>query len=213
MGSRSLRIHYRLPGLVYLHKTDGWHGNCDGGGLPMAIGRVLQFDHVRGYGFVAADDGGEDVFLHASVFDGDPDGLAPGTTVEFQIMAGDRGRKAFAAHLGAGGGQAGQPVPVQARVPVPTGQSVLAAASVPASATVPAAAPVPSPSSARAYRISTHDDEQDDDQMCDVLSHTEFSQELTELLLSDVPALNGQQVLEVRQSVLECAKKHGWVDI
>jgi CspA family cold shock protein len=65
----------------------------------LATGRILQFDHSRGYGFVAADDGGEDVFLHASVFDGDhPDELAPGTKVEFKVMAGDRGRKAFAAN-------------------------------------------------------------------------------------------------------------------
>jgi cold shock protein len=61
----------------------------------MATGKVLQFDPGRGYGFVAADDGGEDVFLHASVFDGDPGELVPGTALEFQVMAGDRGRKAF----------------------------------------------------------------------------------------------------------------------
>lgn len=65
----------------------------------MVTGRILQFDHARGYGFVAADDGGEDVFLHASVFDGDPDELAPGTLMEFKVMAGDRGRKGFSAHL------------------------------------------------------------------------------------------------------------------
>lgn len=49
--------------------------------------------------------------------------------------------------------------------------------------------------------------------MCDVLSPTEFGQELTELLLSNVSSLTGQQILEVRQSVLESAKKHGWVDM
>ncbi len=65
----------------------------------MATGRVLQFDGSRGYGFIAADDGGEDVFLHSSVFEGDPKSLIPGSRVEFQTMAGDRGRKAFAAHL------------------------------------------------------------------------------------------------------------------
>jgi cold shock protein len=62
----------------------------------LITGRVLQFDHVRGYGFVAPDDDGEDVFLHASVFDGDPGELVPGAPLEFQVMAGDRGRKAFA---------------------------------------------------------------------------------------------------------------------
>jgi cold shock protein len=61
----------------------------------MATGKVLQFDPGRGYGFVAADDGGEDIFLHASVFDGDPSELVPGTPLEFQVMASDRGRKAF----------------------------------------------------------------------------------------------------------------------
>jgi cold shock protein len=68
----------------------------------MTTGRILQFDEMRGYGFIAADDGGDDVFLHASVFAGDPGELVPGARVEFQIMAGDRGRKAFAAHLAGG---------------------------------------------------------------------------------------------------------------
>jgi cold shock protein len=65
----------------------------------VATGRVLQFDEERGYGFIAADDGGEDVFLHASVFDGDSRELVPGVAVEFETMAGDRGRKAFGVHL------------------------------------------------------------------------------------------------------------------
>jgi cold shock protein len=77
----------------------------------MATGKVLQFDAGRGYGFVAADDGGEDIFLHASVFDGDPGELVPGAPLEFQVMAGDRGRKAFAAHF-AGKMPAAMPPPV-----------------------------------------------------------------------------------------------------
>jgi CspA family cold shock protein len=69
----------------------------------VATGRVLQFDEERGYGFIAADDGGEDVFLHASVFEGDSKELVPGVAVEFETMAGDRGRKAFGVHLLKGG--------------------------------------------------------------------------------------------------------------
>jgi hypothetical protein len=49
--------------------------------------------------------------------------------------------------------------------------------------------------------------------MCDVLSPAEFGQELTELLLSNGPGLNGQQILDVREAVLGSARKHGWVDI
>jgi cold shock CspA family protein len=142
----------------------------------LATGRVLQFDQGRGYGFVAADDGGDDVFLHASVFDGDPSGLVPGMKVEFQVMAGDRGRKAFAVRLAdddsAATGPAGRPSP-------------------PAQAFSPP----------------------EEEQMCDVLSRAEFSQEITEILLHTVPALTGQQILEVRQGVLEFARKRGWVDV
>src|SRR5262249_27294544 len=46
------------------------------------------------------EDGGEDIFLHVSAFNGYPDMLIPGALVEFQIMAGDRGRKAYDARLG-----------------------------------------------------------------------------------------------------------------
>lgn len=67
----------------------------------MATGKILQFDPIRGYGFVAADDGGEDVFLHASVFNGDTGELVPGLSLEFQVMEGDRGRKAFGARCAA----------------------------------------------------------------------------------------------------------------
>ena len=137
----------------------------------------MQFDQSRGYGFVAAEDGGEDVFLHASVFDGDSAELVPGMKVRFQVMAGDRGRKAFAAHL-----VTEEPDPAEQSVPAP--QEVTAVISAAA----------------------------DEEQMCDVLSHIEFSQELTDLLLNNIPALTGHQVLEVRHNMLELAQKHGWVD-
>ena len=156
----------------------------------MTTGRVLQFDPGRGYGFVAADDGGEDVFLHASVFDGDLDELVPGTKMTFQIMAGDRGRKAFAAHLADD-----DPGPV----PVPRPAPPAMASPAMASSAAPTAAPsVPA---------------QDDEQMCDVLSQAELGQELTELLLAGVSTLTGQQIVEIRRAVLESARKHGWVDI
>jgi cold shock protein len=141
--------------------------------MALATGRVLQFDADRGYGFIAADDGGEDVFLHSSVFDGDPKELIPGVRVEFEVMAGDRGRKAFAVHQAPGeSGSAEQPRRV-----------------------APAAQPA------------------DEEAMCEVLSETEFGQEVTELLLETVPTLTGSQIVQTRKSLLEFAKKRGWIDV
>jgi CspA family cold shock protein len=159
---------------------------------------VLQFDQARGYGFVAAEDGGADVFLHASVFDGDADLLAPGAKVEFKIMAGDRGRKAFDARLIDDEDDPG-------REQVPLGPLV------------PAARPNPSVMAAPVIPImpqeSGQEDAPEEEPMCDVLSQAELGQELTELLMDNVPTLTGQQILQIRRGVLECARKHGWVDI
>lgn len=166
----------------------------------MATGRVLQFDPARGYGFVAAEDGGEDIFLHASVFDGDPDSLAPGTKVEFNVMAGDRGRKAFAARILDGDADlADKPGPA-----VRPNPSVMPP-HAPITASPAGLTAEPSP--------ERSDDTTDEEQMCDVLPQLELAQEITELLISHVPTLTGQQIIEIRHGVLDVARKHGWVDI
>ncbi|MCO5971393.1 cold-shock protein [Actinoallomurus soli] len=61
----------------------------------MVRGRVVKFDEVRGYGFVAPDDGGEDVFVHANDLLVDKRAFTPGTSVEFEIKDGERGRKGY----------------------------------------------------------------------------------------------------------------------
>jgi cold shock CspA family protein len=173
--------------------------------LGLATGRVLQFDQARGYGFVAADDGGEDVFLHSSVFDGDQDRLAPGMRVEFKVMAGDRGRKAFAAH----------PIPDESDAEDQSGQAhhtVTTASSVSVSRSAAMGSSAQS-ASAQSASAAGEDHVPDDEQLCDVLSPAEFGHELTESLISNAPTLTGQQILEVRRAILDCARKHGWVDI
>jgi CspA family cold shock protein len=160
----------------------------------MATGKVLQFDHTRGYGFVAADDGGEDIFLHASAFDGDPGELAPGIPLEFQVMAGDRGRKAYAVHFTEEEEKEGTlPSLERSAQPLPAVER----SAQPLPAVERSAQPLPAA---------------DDEQMCDVLSQTEFGTEITESLLRIIPALTGPQILEVRQGMVEFAKTRGWVD-
>ncbi|MEV6604441.1 cold shock domain-containing protein [Kutzneria sp. NPDC051319] len=73
----------------------------------MATGRVLRFDDVRGFGFIAPDSGSEDVFVHANDLSEDKSVFKPGTTVEFEIEEGDRGLKAVDVRRtgGRGGGR------------------------------------------------------------------------------------------------------------
>ncbi|HEX4790551.1 MAG TPA: cold shock domain-containing protein [Actinospica sp.] len=66
-------------------------------GLRVLIkGRVVSFDRIKGYGFVAPDTGGEDVFIHVNDLYSDKSLLAPGSIVEFRLEEGDRGPKASA---------------------------------------------------------------------------------------------------------------------
>lgn len=51
----------------------------------------------------------------------------------------------------------------------------------------------------------------DADEGCDVLTADEFSGQVTELLLTVVPSLTGEQVLNVRRRLIEFAKDRGWL--
>jgi cold shock CspA family protein len=56
-------------------------------------GRILRFDEVRGYGFIAPNAGGEDVFVHANDFGDQRHMVHPGMRVEYEVEEGDRGLK------------------------------------------------------------------------------------------------------------------------
>lgn len=63
-------------------------------------GTVKFFNHTKGYGFVAPDDGSKDVFVHASALESS--GLGPlndGDKVTFEIEDDPRGRGKQAANI------------------------------------------------------------------------------------------------------------------
>ena len=58
----------------------------------MASGTVKWFNAEKGFGFIAQDGGGEDVFVHFSAIQMDGfKTLAEGQVVEFEVKNGDKG--------------------------------------------------------------------------------------------------------------------------
>jgi CspA family cold shock protein len=61
----------------------------------MAQGTIKWFDNKKGFGFIAQDEGGQDVFVHFSCIDGDGfKTLEEGDRVEFEVTNSDKGLKA-----------------------------------------------------------------------------------------------------------------------
>ena len=61
----------------------------------MATGTVKWFNDVKGYGFIAPDDGSKDVFVHYSAIAGEGfTTLAEGAKVEFEVRQGTKGPEA-----------------------------------------------------------------------------------------------------------------------
>ena len=61
----------------------------------METGTVKWFNNTKGYGFIAPDDGGEDVFVHHSAIK--MEGyrkLVEGQKVEFEVTTGPKGLQA-----------------------------------------------------------------------------------------------------------------------
>ena len=61
----------------------------------MATGRVIRFDETKGYGFISPSDGGEDIFVHANELIDRGLRVSAGSQVEFRVVEGDRGLKAY----------------------------------------------------------------------------------------------------------------------
>nr|AKA59108.1 DNA-binding protein [Streptomyces sp. WAC2288] len=144
---------------------------------------VVRFDDAKGYGFIAPDDGGDDVFVHANEISEPGRTVACGTRVEFGILDGGRGLKAYDVQV-----IAKAPVPAVRRPPAEAGETV---------------AEVLPPAERSESTV---------DGTCAVFSAHEFTRLSTELLLEKGPELTARQVRELRAALLEFATEHGWVD-
>lgn len=72
----------------------------DASGAERVEGRVKWYDAGKGYGFVAAEDGGGDVLLHANCLRRSGLAHAPdGARIVLDAVRGDRGRQALVVHL------------------------------------------------------------------------------------------------------------------
>ncbi len=61
----------------------------------MATGTVKWFNEAKGFGFIAQDDGGADVFVHFSAIQGNGfKTLAEGQKVTFEVQDGPKGPQA-----------------------------------------------------------------------------------------------------------------------
>lgn len=156
--------------------------------MRVVQGRVIRYDEVRGYGFVAPDEGGDDVFLHVNDLEFDKRKLVVGAVVEFDTEEGDRGPKASQVTL----------------VSTPVAQTQLAPAAAPANGTTAAMGVVP----AGMPTIVLPDTGADDG---DTVTNRQLTAEVTEMLLAGVPSLSAEQVVLTRQAVVALAKAHGWV--
>ena len=66
----------------------------------MATGTVKWFNDAKGYGFIAPENGGKDVFVHFSNITGEGfKSLTEGARVEFETREGQKGPEAFDVHL------------------------------------------------------------------------------------------------------------------
>jgi cold shock protein len=62
----------------------------------MATGKVKWFDSAKGFGFIASDDGGDDVFAHVSGIKAEGNAtLEENQVVTFDVEKGPRGLQAI----------------------------------------------------------------------------------------------------------------------
>ena len=68
--------------------------------MPMATGTVKWFNGQKGFGFIAPDDGGQDVFVHISAVErAGLSGLAEGQKISYEVQVDRKRGKSTAENL------------------------------------------------------------------------------------------------------------------
>jgi len=155
--------------------------------MVMATGKVIRFDEIRGYGFIAPSNGGEDVFIHANEVTDRGLRVSPGTRVKFRVVEGDRGLKAYDLHI------LEEEQPAQS-TPEPDAQESVSHSGGPLAEEVPR------------ERVAA------EDELFEVFAERDFVQQITDLLLATMPQLTGTDILELRSSLVQFGRKNGWVE-
>lgn len=161
--------------------------------MAMATGKVIRFDEIKGYGFVAPSNGGEDVFIHANEVTDRGLRVSAGTYVEFRVAESDRGLKAYDVRI-LDEGRPAQSMPAQAINELAPRNGG------------PPAEQVPPAEQAPTEQAIT------EDELFEVFPEREFVQQITDLLLTTAPQLTGGIILELRNSLMQFARKNGWVE-
>ncbi|MFC4147342.1 cold-shock protein [Micromonospora mangrovi] len=60
----------------------------------MASGKIIRYNETKGYGFIAPDDGGEDLFIHVNDVGFPLTDRCVGQRVSYEVMEGQKGLKA-----------------------------------------------------------------------------------------------------------------------
>lgn len=154
--------------------------------MVVATGRVIRFDDIKGYGFIAPNDGGEDVFVHANDLTDRGLRISTGAEVEFRVIEGDRGLKAY-------------------DVRIIDDQQLAQAASA-------QAAGGPAGSGSHPAEPAPRERASAEDELFEVFPEAEFVRQITELLLTATPQLTGAAIVELRGHLLQFARKNGWVE-
>jgi len=152
----------------------------------MVTGKVVRFNEGKGYGFIAPDGGDdEDVFVHANELTNLGVRVGTGTRVQFEMVDGGRGLKAYDVRL-----------IEDERSPVSAVPSLDDAAA----------------SGGNSIATQPKESVAADEDSFEVFHQGEFLQRITELLLKSAPEMTGAQINELRAHLLQFARQNGWVD-